>query len=115
WAWESTYINTYLVGLINVWGMPSPVSSVALSHAEFVLWAHSLRISLEKRFTNGGVCLDYLSFAPTGTSWRKPANTAFPPSIAAATIIPFDSRPRRFLGSRLATMTTFLPISDSGA
>ena len=62
-----------------------------------------------------GLRFNYLSLAPTGTSSKKPASTGFPPSMDAATIIPFDSRPRSFLGSRLATMTTFLPTSVSGA
>src|ERR1700674_1940370 len=57
----------------------------------------------------------YFNLVPTGTSSRKPASTAFPPSGDAATIIPFDSSPRSFLGARLATITTFLPINSSGA
>ena len=32
----------------------------------------------------------------------------------AATIMPFDSRPRSLRGARLATMTTLRPTSDSG-
>src|SRR5580692_5343014 len=59
--------------------------------------------------------LAYFSLVPTGTSSRKPASTAFPPSGDAATIIPFDSSPRSFLGARFATITTFLPINNSGA
>src|SRR5450631_272996 len=35
--------------------------------------------------------LYYLRRAPTGTSSRKLANTGFPPSSDAATIMPFDS------------------------
>ena len=57
----------------------------------------------------------YFNLVPTGTSSRKPASTAFPPSGDAATIIPFDSSPRSFLGARFATITTFLPINNSGA
>src|SRR5208283_3566711 len=56
----------------------------------------------------------YFNLVPTGTSSRKPASTAFPPSGDAATIMPFDSSPRSFLGARLATITTFLPINNSG-
>jgi hypothetical protein len=39
---------------------------------------------------------------------------AFSPT-EAATIIPFDSRPRNFLGCRLATITTLRPMSFSGS
>jgi len=57
----------------------------------------------------------YLSLVPTATSSKNAASTAFPPSGAAATIIPFDSSPRSFRGARLATTTTFRPIRASGA
>src|SRR5437867_11733878 len=57
----------------------------------------------------------YFNLVPTGTSSRKLHSTGFPPSADAATIIPFDSNPRNFLGARLATITTLRPISVSGA
>jgi hypothetical protein len=41
----------------------------------------------------------YFSFAPTGTSSRKPASTGLPSSPTdAATIMPFDSSPRSLRG-----------------
>src|SRR5213593_2960271 len=53
--------------------------------------------------------------APFSTSSWKPASTGRSSvPIEAATIMPFDSRPRNFLGWRFATITTFLPISDAG-
>jgi hypothetical protein len=57
----------------------------------------------------------YFNLAPIGTSSRKLASTGFPPSIDAATIMPFDSNPRNLRGARFATMTIFRPISVSGA
>src|SRR5215471_19980789 len=48
----------------------------------------------------------YFNRAPTGTSSRKLANTGWPPSSDAATIIPLDSSPRIFRGARFATITT---------
>src|SRR6185437_6400050 len=59
--------------------------------------------------------LGYFSRAPSGTSSRNPASTGAPPSSDAASSMPFDSRPRIFLGARLATMTIFRPISFSGS
>src|SRR5450631_734751 len=57
----------------------------------------------------------YFSRAPISTSSRNPASTGVPWSPSeAATIMPFDSSPRILRGSRLATMTTLRPISDSG-
>ena len=58
--------------------------------------------------------VSYFSRAPTGTSSRKPASTGFPPSSDAATIMPFDSRPRIFRGARLATITTLRPTKSLG-
>ena len=55
----------------------------------------------------------YFNLAPTGTSSRKLASTGFPPSSEAATIIPFDSRPRSFRGARFATITTLRPTKVS--
>src|SRR5206468_3759536 len=61
--------------------------------------------------------IDQLHFsrAPTGISSRKPASTGLPPSTDAATIMPFEVRPRSLRGARLATMTTLRPIRTSGA
>src|ERR1700730_13601461 len=56
----------------------------------------------------------YFSLVPTGTSSRKLARIAFPPSGDAATIIPLDSSPRNLRGARLATTTTLRPIKLSG-
>ena len=66
-------------------------------------------------FLDSDECCSYFNFAPTGTSSKKPANTGLPPSSDAATIIPFDSRPRNLRGARFATITTLRPISVSGA
>src|SRR6476646_516303 len=52
----------------------------------------------------------HFSLAPTGTSSKNPASTGLPPSREAATIMPFDSRPRNLRGCRLATITTLRPI-----
>ena len=57
----------------------------------------------------------YFSLAPTGTSSKNPASTGCPPSSDAATIMPFDSRPRSLRGARFATITTLRPTSVSGA
>ncbi len=57
----------------------------------------------------------YFRRAPTGTSSRNPASTGLPSPREAATIMPFDSRPRSLRGCRLATITTLRPTSDSGA
>ena len=38
-----------------------------------------------------------------------------PEKLDAATIIPFDSTPRNFLGARFTTTATFRPISFSGS
>jgi len=54
--------------------------------------------------------------APTGTSSRNPASTGKPLSpTEAATIMPFDSKPRSLRGWRFTTRTTLRPTSDSGA
>src|SRR5207302_7086010 len=53
--------------------------------------------------------------APTGMSSRKLASTGLPPSTDAATIMPFEVRPRSLRGARLATITTLRPTSASGA
>src|SRR5262249_10849910 len=62
-----------------------------------------------------GIGQRHLRRAPTGPSSRNPASTGGPPSRDAATIMPFDSIPRSFLGWRLATMTTLRPTIFSGA
>src|SRR3954470_23497346 len=56
----------------------------------------------------------YFNLVPTGTSSINEARIGFPPSGEAATIIPFDSNPRNFLGARFTTITTLRPISVSG-
>ena len=57
----------------------------------------------------------YLSRAPISTSSKNPARTGLPFSPSeAATIMPFDSRPRSFRGARFATITTLRPIRLSG-
>src|SRR5712691_6804429 len=61
-----------------------------------------------------GVDQLHLSRAPIGTSSRKLASTGISPSREAATIIPCDSTPRSFRGTRFATITTLRPISSSG-
>src|SRR6267143_2779040 len=70
------------------------------------------RATINRRGQPGRVF--YFSLVPTGTSSRKLARIAFPPSGEAATIIPFDSRPRNLRGARLATITTLRPIKLSG-
>src|ERR1700682_2291469 len=52
----------------------------------------------------------YFRRAPIGISSRTPASTGFPPSSDAATIIPFDVRPRSLRGCRFATITTLRPM-----
>ena len=52
--------------------------------------------------------------APTGISSRKLASTGLPPSIDAATIMPFEVSPRNLRGCRFATITTLRPTSASG-
>src|SRR5579872_4403038 len=84
---------------INVWGRaPSPV-----------------RPSFARRLAIEQLQHVHLSLAPTGTSSKKLASTGFPPSSEAATIIPFDSRPRSLRGARFATITTLRPTRVSGA
>src|SRR5579864_8240927 len=68
-----------------------------------------------QRLTTNGQRRFHFSLAPTGTSSRKLASTGFPFSSDAATIMPFDSRPRSLRGARLATITTLRPTRGSGA
>jgi len=57
----------------------------------------------------------YFKRAPFSTlSWNPMSTGLSSGPIEAATIMPLDSNPRSFRGCRLATMTTFRPISDSG-
>jgi len=61
-----------------------------------------------------GVDQAHLSRAPTGTSSRNAAKTGLPSLRDAATIMPWDSRPRSLRGCRFATMTTLRPTRFSG-
>lgn len=58
----------------------------------------------------------YRRRAPFGVSSGTETSTGLPFSpYEAATIIPFDSRPRSLRGCRLATMTTLRPGSVAGS
>src|SRR5205085_12396515 len=75
-----------------------------------------LTIVVELLIVEMAMRIDQLHFnrAPTGMSSRKAASTGLPPSTEAATIMPFEVRPRSLRGARLATITTFRPINCSG-
>lgn len=57
----------------------------------------------------------HFTFAPLAISRSGAIRLNVPSSVEAARIMPCDSKPRILAGSRLATITTFLPMSDSGA
>lgn len=57
----------------------------------------------------------YFTFAPLAISRSGDTTDSVPSSVEAARIMPCDSMPRIFAGSRFATITTFLPIICSGA
>src|SRR5260370_26572552 len=77
---------------------------------------HLVAVGIEFRAVEVAVRIDqaHFSLAPTGMSSRNPASTGLPPSMDAATIMPFDSMPRSLRGCKLATITTLRPINCSG-
>ncbi len=77
---------------------------------------HRRAVFIELGVVQMGMRIDqpHLRRAPTGMSSWKPASTGLPPSTDAATIIPFDTTPRSFRGSRLATITTLRFTNCSG-
>ena len=84
----------------------SPVEILMTEHALLINEAMSALARYE---------LQTCARQPFGTLSGTVTNTGLPSgSTAAATIMPFDSRPRSLRGAKLATITTFLPGKSSG-
>src|SRR5258706_7609689 len=69
----------------------------------------------EREAGESGAAGRHRTRVPGSGGVSNPTSIGFPPSALAASTMPFDSKPIRFAGFKLKTMTTVRPTSASGS